>query len=278
MSRQTLFKMVGLSLLCLMCVACAQTMQFTPRPAAYSNKLALNIVDVQVNDLRADSTGDGLKAVLRDQVLSTLSLQAPSNSKIRYRLVIDIIQHGSFFTAPNWNASSRFRAKLLDENERLIGQWDLTGAAHQYNMAGYSTAEAVSQDSYNIAIADLISSLSQVSMKELSVNTPDGVSDRHYDNSEGIPVKVFGYSPVATQRNIKIDSQRAMIDAKVKAIERAGVKIESSTLVSNFELMSDLVESKSKGVLLPGFEFVELGYDENGAYKVLFIGSVRSLK
>ncbi len=68
-----------------------------------------------------------------------------------------------------------------------------------------------------------------------------------------------------------------MIDARIKAIERAGVKIESSTLVNNFELLFDFVESKSKGVLLPGFEFVEFGYDENGVYKVLLIGNVQSL-
>ena len=107
--------------------------------------------------------------------------------------------------------------------------------------------------------------------KNLSESAP-------YEKTQVISVKVIGYSPKTTDKNIKLDSQRAMIDAKIKAIERAGVKIESSTIVNNFELLLDYVEGKSKGVLLPGFEFVEFGYDENGVYKVLLIGNVQSSK
>lgn len=98
------------------------------------------------------------------------------------------------------------------------------------------------------------------------------------DKSLVIPVKIIGYSQKTTDKNIKIDSQRAMLDAKIKAIERAGIKIETSTTVNNYELYIDLVESKAKGILLPGFEFVEFGYDENGVYKVLLIGNVQSTR
>ena len=96
--------------------------------------------------------------------------------------------------------------------------------------------------------------------------------------AEVIPVKILGYSHNTTVKNIKLDSQWAMLDAKIKAIEKAGVKIESTTVVNNYEFLSDVVESKAKGVLLPGFEFVEFGYDENGVYKVLLIGSVQGIK
>lgn len=95
---------------------------------------------------------------------------------------------------------------------------------------------------------------------------------------EVIQLKVMGYSHNTTVKNIKLDSQWAMLDAKIKAIEKAGVKIESTTVVNNYEFLSDVVESKAKGVLLPGFEFVEFGYDENGVYKVLLIGSVQGIK
>lgn len=123
---------------------------------------------------------------------------------------------------------------------------------------------------YAVAI-NILSDTKNIHSENISENAP-------YEKMQVIPVKVIGYSPKTTDKNIKIDSQRAMIDAKIKAIETAGVKIESSTLVKNFELLFDFVESQSKGVLLPGFEFVEFGYDENGVYKVLLIGNIQSLR
>ena len=96
------------------------------------------------------------------------------------------------------------------------------------------------------------------------------------ESTRVIPVKIFGYSPKAISKDINIDSKLAMFDAKQKAIERAGIKLESLSNVTNFELLSDTIETKSKGILLPGFEFVEFGYDESGVYKVLLIGSVQS--
>ena len=46
----------------------------------------------------------------------------------------------------------------------IIGNWNVEGDAHRSNMWGYATAKAVSQDSYNIAIADMMSTLSSVSL------------------------------------------------------------------------------------------------------------------
>lgn len=53
--------------------------------------------------------------------------------------------------------------------------------------------------------------------------------------------------------------------------------IESKSISENFQLKLDYIESKCKGVLLPGYEVIEIGYDEKGIYKVLLIGNVRSL-
>lgn len=154
----------------LMLMACAQTQQYTPRLASYSYQLAglpSNVVEVQVNDLRPETpSSDGLKDVLRSQVLSVLSSQPAPTIDRRYKLVIDIIEHRSFFTLGNWNASTRFRVKLIAINGGSVGQWDAIGTAHRSNMSGYATAEAVSQDSYNIAVADMMSSLSQVSIRQ----------------------------------------------------------------------------------------------------------------
>ncbi len=170
MSRNS-FNLVSFLISCLMLVACAQTQQYTPKIVSYSYQLLglpSNIVEVQVNDLRPEiPAGDGLKEVLKNQVSSVLSSQPSSTIERRYRLSIDIIEHRSFFTLGNWNASTRFRIKLQDIIKgTLVGQWDAVGAAHRSNMAGYATAEAVSQDSYNIAVADMMSSLSQVSVRQ----------------------------------------------------------------------------------------------------------------
>lgn len=153
--------------LCFTLMGCAQTQQYTPRTTPHSYQLTglpSNIVDVQVNDFRPEtSEGDGLKDVLRRQVLSALSPTVVNNER-RYRLAIDIIEHRSFFTLGNWNASTRFRVKITSTKGELVGQWDAIGTAHRSNMSGYVTAEEVSQDSYNIAAADMMSSLSQVSL------------------------------------------------------------------------------------------------------------------
>lgn len=91
-----------------------------------------------------------------------------------------------------------------------------------------------------------------------------------------IAVKVIGYS-LGKKKTLKTDYEEAVIDAKLKAIERAGVEIKSITVMEDFQLKSDFVENKSKGIIEPGYEIIEVGYDENGVYKVLLIGQVRTL-
>jgi hypothetical protein len=83
---------------------------------------------------------------------------------VHYRLNIDIIEHRSFFTLGNWNASTKLRIKLIDPKNNIVGNWSAEGNAHRSNMWGYATAKAVSQDAYNIAVADMMSTLSAVSL------------------------------------------------------------------------------------------------------------------
>ncbi|MBU1206444.1 MAG: hypothetical protein KKH04_05885 [Proteobacteria bacterium] len=72
------------------------------------------------------------------------------------------------------------------------------------------------------------------------------------------------------------DYLEAMMNAKLQAIERAGVEISSITKVENFELKYDKVESKAKAVLLPGFQIMDIGYQADGTYLVILVGKVRT--
>jgi len=149
-------------------IGCAQTRQFTPGPAQISLQLEglpANIVEVQIHDLRTLVEPDSTPQVLKTQIVNSLSTRPAASKEPGYLLTVDIIEHRAFFTLGNWNASTRLRARLVNSIGKSLGQWDASGAARRSNMFGYATAEAVSQDSYNIAVGDLLSSLSPVSVR-----------------------------------------------------------------------------------------------------------------
>lgn len=147
---------------------CAQTKQYTPEPirAEYSlSNIPYNIVRINVNDLRAErDNSDELKNVIKDQIFKALSKDGITGKSIIYILNIDIIEHRAFFTFGNWNASTKLRIRLMSQNNEILGNWTAEGNAHRSNMLGYATAKAVSQDAYNIAIADMMSTLSSLSL------------------------------------------------------------------------------------------------------------------
>lgn len=70
------------------------------------------------------------------------------------------------------------------------------------------------------------------------------------------------------------DYRQALVNAKQKAIELAGVELESTTLSHNFMLVEDNIEMKSKGVLLPGYSVIDVGYQLDGTYLVVLSGKV----
>ena len=74
------------------------------------------------------------------------------------------------------------------------------------------------------------------------------------------------------------DRDEAIMDAKLKAIEKAGVNIESITIVENFILKKDIIESKAEGVIMPGFQLIEIGYGEDGLYHVVLSGELNVIK
>ena len=71
------------------------------------------------------------------------------------------------------------------------------------------------------------------------------------------------------------DYKEAVMNAKLEAIERAGVEISSITRVINFQTKFDMVESKAKAVLLPGFQVMDLGYQLDGTYLVVLSGKIQ---
>ena len=73
------------------------------------------------------------------------------------------------------------------------------------------------------------------------------------------------------------DYQEAVMNAKLKAIEKAGVSIKSITEIVNFQLKNDWVESRAEGVLLSGFRIKKIGYGEDGAYHVVLLGKIRTI-
>ncbi|NQT70970.1 MAG: DUF1566 domain-containing protein [Desulfobacteraceae bacterium] len=77
--------------------------------------------------------------------------------------------------------------------------------------------------------------------------------------------------------NNQQDYNEAVMNAKLQAIERAGVEIQSITQVANFRTKFDMVEGEAKAVLLPGFQIMDIGYLKNGTYQVVLIGKAKAV-
>jgi hypothetical protein len=74
------------------------------------------------------------------------------------------------------------------------------------------------------------------------------------------------------------DYAEAVMNAKLQAIERAGVSVKSMTKVENFQLKYDMVESKAAALLLPGFQVIDMGYQQDGTYQVVLSGRVQPMQ
>lgn len=109
-----------------------------------------------------------------------------------------------------------------------------------------------------------------------SNKTPEPVGDGSFKE-----VRVNGYSFGSKGHN---NLEEATVDAYRKAIEKGtGISIQSFTNVENYQLKKDQITSKARGMLLPGFQVVEVGYGtkgsnqtwNDGVYKVTLIGKVK---
>jgi hypothetical protein len=95
--------------------------------------------------------------------------------------------------------------------------------------------------------------------------------------SWAIDVMVKGIDD-GVKTNKQQDYLEAVMNAKLQAMERAGVEIFSVTRVVNFQTKYDMVESKAEAVLGPGFQIIDIGYSEDGSYLVVLSARVRTVK
>lgn len=91
--------------------------------------------------------------------------------------------------------------------------------------------------------------------------------------AEVVDVTIKGVDD-GVRTNRQQDYNEALLNAKLQAIERAGVEIQSITKIVNFQLKFQTVESKAKAVLMPGFQVVDIGYAADGTYQVVLVGKV----
>ncbi|MBW2636102.1 MAG: hypothetical protein JRC86_01015 [Deltaproteobacteria bacterium] len=166
---------IGRVLFCILVVTtfaagCAETKQYTiglPDTTYELPGIPANIVDVRVNDLRPEKeAADGLKDILKGQVVTALSSREVEQSPDHYTLIIDIIEHRPFLKRDDdWIATTWFRIKLLDRRGNSFEEWQAMGLAQSSRLWGLVKAESVSQDSYEMALSYMMSSLSQVTIR-----------------------------------------------------------------------------------------------------------------
>lgn len=97
-----------------------------------------------------------------------------------------------------------------------------------------------------------------------------------YSEEVLVDVLIEGYDD-GVKSTLRNDREEALIDAQRQAIERAGVRMTSTTQMQDFVVKKDWVESKAKAVLLPGFQIIDKGYQADGSYLVILAGRIRSL-
>jgi hypothetical protein len=116
---------------------------------------------IVVRDLRAErDNSEALISAIQSQISKSVTARAATHH--HYTLTVDVIEHRSYFTLGNWNASTRLKWRVQLENGAIITDGISVGEGHRSNMAGYLTAGAASQDAFNVAMADLMSSLSAI--------------------------------------------------------------------------------------------------------------------
>jgi hypothetical protein len=90
---------------------------------------------------------------------------------------------------------------------------------------------------------------------------------------EVIDISVKGISDGRTHSRQR-DKQEAIMDAKRQACEKAGLKIESKTIVENFQTTYDYIETRAEVILLPGYQIIDIGYVADGTYQVVLSGKI----
>ena len=125
-------------LVCVVLLGCAQTGSYAPTPITASYRLdnfSRANLQIVVRDLRAERDNSAaLVSAIQSQILNALSERAVTHS--RYTLTVDVIEHRSFFTLGNWNASTRLKWRVQQGNGSILREGVSVGEGHRSNMAG----------------------------------------------------------------------------------------------------------------------------------------------
>lgn len=91
-----------------------------------------------------------------------------------------------------------------------------------------------------------------------------------------IEVSIQGISD-GTRNSKRRDRDEAIMDAKLSAVEKAGVNIKFVTEVEDFMLKKDWIQSKAEAYLMPDFKIIDVGYGPDGLYHIVLTGEVRTV-
>lgn len=89
---------------------------------------------------------------------------------------------------------------------------------------------------------------------------------------EPVEIAVFGASSVAGDTSAAIEA--AALQAKLKALERAGLAIEASLDIEDPQKRRQWIEGWAQRVILPGYQTVNMGFGPDGLYYVSLFGKV----
>jgi hypothetical protein len=132
--------------------------------------------------------------------------------------------------------------------------------------AGGNAMRILSTSSNNFASTVLVEALKCDFEKEIKGDTADVI--------EVIDILIEGVdNGIKTTK--QQDRDEAMMDAKLQAIERAGVSIRSITYVEDSVLVKDWINLKAEAILLPNYQIIDKGYQVDGTYLIILSGKVK---
>jgi hypothetical protein len=124
---------IALAGLIALLVGCAQTASYAPNLVTSTYRLdnfSRTDLQVVVRDLRAErDNSDALVSAIQSQILNSLTGNATVHN--RYTLIVDVIEHRSFFTLGNWNALTRLKWRVQRGNGSIIQDGTSIGEGHR---------------------------------------------------------------------------------------------------------------------------------------------------
>ncbi len=83
---------------------------------------------------------------------------------------------------------------------------------------------------------------------------------------------------VGVRNSKQQDRDEAIMNAKLKIIERAGVDVKSITSFDGLPQRINWIKKQSQAYILPGLKIVDVGYDKDGLYHIVLVGKISTIK